>query len=93
VGGHWASFRAWPRWPPATASRPTTCRSESSRTSTATPQRTVAGTLSKVGLGTFVDPRLGGGRLNAATLDDLVRVMEIDGEEWLFYKAPPSTSR
>ena len=48
-----------------------------------------AGTLSKVGLGTFVDPRHGGGRINAATTEELVRVMEIDGEEWLFYKAFP----
>jgi len=47
-----------------------------------------AGTLSKVGLGTFVDPRQGGGRINDATTEALVRVMEIDGEEWLFYKAP-----
>ena len=47
-----------------------------------------AGTLSKVGLGTFVDPRQAGGRINDATSEALVRVMEIDGEEWLFYKAP-----
>jgi propionate CoA-transferase len=46
-----------------------------------------AGLLSKVGLGTFVDPRLGGGKVNRVTTDDLVRVMTIDGEEWLFYKA------
>ncbi|MEJ8858579.1 acyl CoA:acetate/3-ketoacid CoA transferase [Variovorax robiniae] len=45
------------------------------------------GTLSKVGIGTFVDPRLGGGKVNAVTTEDLVRVMEIDDEEWLFYKA------
>src|SRR6188768_403009 len=47
-----------------------------------------AGTLSKVGLGTFVDPRQGGGRINDATTEVLVRLMEIDGDEWLFYKAP-----
>ncbi len=46
-----------------------------------------AGTLSKIGLGTFVDPRNGGGRINIGTTEALVRVMEIDGEEWLFYKA------
>jgi len=47
------------------------------------------GTLSRIGLGTFVDPRHGGGKVNAATQQDLVRVMEIDGEEVLFYKAFP----
>jgi propionate CoA-transferase len=46
-----------------------------------------AGVLTKVGLRTFVDPRQGGGKINACTTADLVRVMEIDGEEWLFYKA------
>jgi len=47
------------------------------------------GTLTKVGLGTFVDPRLGGGRINARTTAELVRLMPIDGEEYLFYKALP----
>ena len=47
------------------------------------------GTLSYVGLGTFVDPRHGGGKVNAVTQDNLVRLMEIDGQEVLFYKAFP----
>ena len=47
------------------------------------------GHLSRVGLGTFVDPRHGGGRINQRTTAELVRVMEIDGQEYLFYKAFP----
>jgi propionate CoA-transferase len=47
------------------------------------------GHLSRVGLGTFVDPRFGGGALNARSTDERVRLMPIDGEEYLFYKAFP----
>jgi propionate CoA-transferase len=47
------------------------------------------GHLSRVGLGTFADPRHGGGKINARTTADLVRLMEIDGEEYLFYRTFP----
>jgi propionate CoA-transferase len=47
------------------------------------------GHLTKVGLGTFVDPRLDGGRLNARSSEERVRLMSIDGEEYLFYRAFP----
>jgi len=43
------------------------------------------GVFSKVGLHTYVDPRIEGGRMNEVTTEDLVRVFEIDGEEWLFW--------
>ncbi|GAB5390410.1 MAG: acyl CoA:acetate/3-ketoacid CoA transferase [Alphaproteobacteria bacterium] len=47
------------------------------------------GTFSKVGLETFVDPRLEGGRINAISTDEVVKLVEVEGEDWLFYKAFP----
>ncbi|QJQ98115.1 CoA-transferase [Halomonas sp. PGE1] len=47
------------------------------------------GTLTRVGLGTFVDPRLEGGRINAISTEERVRLMTIDDQEYLFYPALP----
>ncbi|MBA4131445.1 MAG: acyl CoA:acetate/3-ketoacid CoA transferase [Hyphomicrobium sp.] len=47
------------------------------------------GLFTKVGLHTYVDPRLGGGKVNEVTTEDIVKHVEVEGEEWLFYKATP----
>ncbi|EID1840740.1 acyl CoA:acetate/3-ketoacid CoA transferase [Escherichia coli] len=44
------------------------------------------GLFTHVGLGSFVDPRNGGGKSNECTTDDLVELIEIDGETKLRYR-------
>jgi propionate CoA-transferase len=49
------------------------------------------GVLTSVGLGTFADPRLEGGKMNDRTkkAEDLVRLIQLDGREYLFFKSIP----
>lgn len=47
------------------------------------------GVITKVGLGTFVDPRVEGARMSPSSVDDIVQVVELAGQEWLFYPSFP----
>ena len=47
------------------------------------------GLITHVGLGTFVDPRQDGGRMNRSAKDSLVELIEIDGRTLLRYKPFP----
>ena len=46
-------------------------------------------TLTSVGIGTFVDPRNGGGKINAVTTEDIVELVTFDGQDYLAYKTMP----
>lgn len=49
----------------------------------------IPGALSKVGLDIFVDPRQEGPGINSISKDDsLVKYVELDGDEFLYYKLP-----
>jgi propionate CoA-transferase len=43
------------------------------------------GYLTKIGLGTYADPRQQGGKFTTKAKDDLIRLVEFEGEEYLFY--------
>lgn len=49
------------------------------------------GKMSKVGLGTFIDPRYEGGKMNERTkpLEDIVDILTYDNQEYMFYKEIP----
>lgn len=47
------------------------------------------GWISEIGLNTFIDPRIEGGKLNARALDDVVELCLRNGKEYLFYPSIP----
>ena len=46
-------------------------------------------TITRVGIGTFVDPRLGGGKVNSVTKEELVEIVSFDDKEYLAYRTMP----
>ena len=47
------------------------------------------GLITRIGLGTFADPRIEGGKLNEVTTENLVKLIELNGAEYLLYKSYP----
>lgn len=47
------------------------------------------GVITKVGLRTYVDPRLEGAKMNTKTTEEIVKLIELDNQEWLYYKSFP----
>lgn len=47
------------------------------------------GVLTHVGLHTFVDPRLEGGKINEITEEDVVELLPLHGKDYMFYKSRP----
>jgi propionate CoA-transferase len=47
------------------------------------------GVITSVGLGTFVDPRIDGAKITSITKEDLISVIEINGQEQLLFKPFP----
>lgn len=47
------------------------------------------GILTKVGLKTFADPRIEGGKINKITKDDVVEIVNLRDEDWMFYHSMP----
>jgi propionate CoA-transferase len=47
------------------------------------------GVLTKVGMDTFVDPRRQGSRMNKCTTEEIVRLVNFEGDEWLFFPSIP----
>lgn len=47
------------------------------------------GLFTKIGIGTFIDPRLEGGKMNARSKKAYVSLFDLEGEEYLFYKSFP----
>lgn len=89
IGGHWGLCPNSVDWLCRMRLRPRTCRRgvicHLFRESAAGRP----GVITRVGMGTFIDPLHGGGRLNARTTLPLVERIELGGETYLWYHSFP----
>lgn len=44
------------------------------------------GLITKTGIGTFLDPRFDGAEVNGLSTDKYVKIIEVEGEEWMLFK-------
>mgnify|MGYP004517321291 CR=1 FL=1 len=49
------------------------------------------GHITKVGLKTYIDPRVEGGKMNSKTTEDIVEVIDLKSQEYMFYPTPKLT--
>jgi propionate CoA-transferase len=47
------------------------------------------GLVTKTGLGTFLDPRVGGGEINGLSDDKYAKIIELEGQEWMLFMTFP----
>ena len=47
------------------------------------------GLLTQVGMDTYLDPRRQGGQMNSRTTTDIVKLIEFEGQEWLYFPVIP----
>src|SRR5699024_7593084 len=46
------------------------------------------GVFTNIGLNTYIDPRIEGGKMNERTIEEIVEVVEFENQEWLRYQLP-----
>ena len=90
VAGDWGTSRQCANWPSIKKSTPIICRRASSPSCSAISQA-ASPARSPRSACTPSWTRARGGHINKITTRDIVRLVEFEGDEWLFYKVAPVT--